>query len=540
MPEMGLKMGPNRMMTTVIPQRFLLVAPRADDGSDFAGIEAIDGIAIARVAPAGIATVAALAPQAIECILHDEALGEVDLNDPAPFVGISANVSQLARARELAAAFRRRGRCVIIGGPHITLDPEAFEDVCNVAVRGEFEEIAAEFFADMVQGKLKPVYSGGKPDLRASPVPAWPLYPNDRALMGVVQTSRGCPFECNFCDVIQYLGRAQRHKEPAQVLAEVQQLYDLGYNRIMLADDNFTVYRRRATELLKALAGWNGREGRGTVTFATQCSIDLGRSPDLLAHCAEAGLLTAFIGVETVNEESLRAAGKRQNLAIDTRSHLLAMTKAGLRVEAGMIVGFDQDTLGIFEQQFDFAMSLPVGVFKVSSLNAPKATPLYAQMLADGRIDRASDRHFTASDLSTNIVPAQMSREQLAAGTRWLICRLFSPDAFGTRLAGIAAELGPDPLVDRAPLHRPAGRSLADARIQRMIREACRNDRTVAHAIKEANRLIRQRPECRQGILDIVGNWVLALHNYSQRGLYDPAIAALDRPDFRRDASAAA
>ncbi|MFN6935008.1 MAG: B12-binding domain-containing radical SAM protein [Tsuneonella sp.] len=480
-----------------------------------------------------------MAPPDIECILHDEALGTVDFDYPAHFIGISANVSQLERAREIAQEFRRRGRCVIIGGPHITLDPDAFAGVCDVAVRGEFEDIAGEFFADLQADQLRPAYQGTKPDLRSSPLPAWHLYPNDRALMGVAQTSRGCPFECNFCDVIQYLGRVQRHKDVDQVIVEVQQLYDLGYNRIMLADDNFTVYRKRAAVLLEALAAWNGRDGRGTVTFATQCSIEVGRSPDLLALCAEAGLLTLFVGVETVNEESLKAAKKRQNLAIDTADHLRPMVNAGLRVEAGMIVGFDHDTRAIFEQQYDFAMGLPVGTFKVSSLNAPKSTPLYADMLAAGRIDHAADHHFTAADISTNIVPAQMSREELSIGTRWLICRLFRPESFVQRLTAIAAELGPDPLAGRAPLYDPPQRREAKSLYLRMIRYLSRRDPAVAAAIGQANALMRERPECRQGIGDLLGNWLLALHNYVERGLYDEEIAALERPNLRAPVLAA-
>lgn len=513
-------------------KQFLLIAPRAEAGSDFAGIVTPEGAPIARVAPAGIATVAALAPAGIECTLHDEALEPVDFEADADFVGISANVSQARRAIEIAEEFRRRGRTVIVGGPHISLDPDYFAGSYDVAVCGEFEEIAPAFFSDMIGGSLKPRYDGSRPDLASSPLPAWPRYDNDRALMGVVQTSRGCPFQCNFCDVIQYLGRVQRHKTDAQVLAEVQQLYDLGYNRIMLADDNFTVYRKRAASLLKALARWNGHDGRDFVTFATQVSIDVGQSADLLELCAQAGLLTLFIGIETVSEDSLLEAQKRQNVGRDIVAMVERIVSHGLRVEAGLIVGFDADTRSIFEQQYDFAMRLPVGTFKISSLNAPVSTPLYADMLAAGRIVESPGKAFTAADIDTNIVPAQMSREELSLGTRWLISRLFRPEAFVSRLAKIAPLLGPNPLPGRAVHYDPPGRSDANRRFARMIRMMARDDAEVARVVAECRDHMRARPEIRDGLNDVMTTWLLALHNFKQRGVYDAEWARLQAPPF--------
>ncbi len=145
-------------------------------------------------------------------------------------------------------------------------------------------------------------------------MPRWDLYPNGQALMGSVQTSRGCPFECEFCDVIQYLGRKQRHKPVGQVLAELDQLYRLGYRSVFLADDNFTVYRARAKELLVALRDWNARQTDGRMRLMSQVSIDAAGDEDMLQMCADAGLTHVFIGIETPNEESLREAKKRQNL----------------------------------------------------------------------------------------------------------------------------------------------------------------------------------------------------------------------------------
>ena len=515
--------------------RFLLIAPRAEDGSDFAGISTDqDCQALARVAPAGIATVAALAPDAIECILHDEALEPVDFQADVDFIGISANVAQAQRAKEIANEFRAKGKTVIIGGPHISLDPGFFAGSHDVAVSGEFEAIASEFYADMEARTLKPRYHGGRPDLKASPLPSWKLYPNDRALMGVAQTSRGCPFECNFCDVIQYLGRAQRHKTDEQDIAEVQQLYDLGYNRVMLADDNFTVYRKRAISLLKALAQWNGRDGRDWITFATQVSIDVSDNHEILRLCAESGLLTLFIGIETVNQESLKEVQKRQNLGRNMLARMQSILSYGLRVEAGLIVGFDADTRDIFQQQYGFAMELPIGTYKISSLNAPVSTPLHAEMKAAGRIVENSGKAFTAADIETNIHPAQMSREELSIGTRWLISRLFHPDAFVSRLANISDKLGPHPLIERGKPYAPPARRDANRLFSRMIRTMVGQDAEVGLAVRQCRDIMRRHPETTDGLNDIMTTWLLALHNFKQRGVYDAEWARLPAPPFQR------
>lgn len=521
--------------------RFLLIAPRPHWDADFAGIA--DGReSVTRVAPVAIATVAAMAPPGVEVVLHDEALDPIDFDAPADFVGITANVSQARRAIEIAAGFRARGTPVIIGGPHITLDPEAFDGACDVAVTGEFEEIAGGFYADMLAGALKPRYAGGRPDLTSSPVPAWELFDNDRALVGVVQTSRGCPFECNYCDVIQYLGRNQRHKSNDQVIAEAQRLYDLGYNRIALADDNFTVYRKRATGLLEALVAWNGTEGRDFVTFATQVSIDVARDDDMLRLCAEAGVNNLFIGVESINEESLKASKKRQNLNTDMVAQLRKVVGHGLKVEAALMVGFDADTLRIFEQQQAFGMELPVGTFKISSLVAPMATPIYAEMLAAGRLDLTGEQaHFPGADMVTNIIPAQMSKQQLYTGTKWLISRLYSPDAFWTRFQQIARVLAPNPLLARGTgrLHSPPSRARANRHFGRMIRAVSRQDPEVARVVSRAGRLMRAHPEIRDGLGDVLTTWLLSLYVHREKGVYDAEWARLPAPPFEDRRTAA-
>lgn len=332
------------------------------------------------LADLALPTVAALAPADFRVTLCEEHVTPVDFDIETDFVGITGKVGQERRMVELSREFRRRGRVVIFGGPYASLSPERLRGECDILVRGELEGIAETLFEDLRNATWRNEYEGGKPDLRDSPPPKWDGYPHDRALNGAVQTSRGCPFECEFCDVIQYLGRKQRHKSTEQVIRELDRQYQLGHRAIFLADDNFTVYRARAKELLVALAEWNGSRSGGRVAFSTQLSIECSRDIEMLELCAAAGMICVFMGIETTNIESLKETRKRQNLGISIVERVERFVARGIRVDAGMIVGFDADRKDAFERQYEFAMSSPIPIFSLTPLSAPAATPLYARL----------------------------------------------------------------------------------------------------------------------------------------------------------------
>jgi radical SAM superfamily enzyme YgiQ (UPF0313 family) len=378
-------------------------------------------------------TVAALLPPDWAVALCDERVQRLDLDCPAAVVGITGKVSQRDRMIEIAGEFRRRGKLVVIGGPYATLDPEDMRPHADILVRGEIEEIAARLFADIAEGRWQPEYEGTRPDLAASPVPRWDLYPGRFALAGQIQTSRGCPFEGEFCDVIQYLGRKQRWKDPEQVLRELDQLYRLGYRDVFFADDNFTVTRRRTRALLERVAEWNRARPAGRVRFATQASIDLARDEELLARCAEAGLTKIFVGIETPNQDSLAETHKRQNLRVDLAREVTKIVQAGVMVLAGIVVGFDHDDTSIFERQAAFMETLPVPIISISVLVAPAATPLFARMRREDRLV-AHGRFGAGSLLDTNIRPKSMSADELKAGAAWLLNRVYAPGASARRL----------------------------------------------------------------------------------------------------------
>lgn len=415
-----------------MPPSLYLVNP----ASDFPNYVSADILAASEL-PAGsamadsaTATVAALAPSDFQISICDENISPVDYDHPADWIAITGKVNQRRHMTAMADEFRRRGKRVVMGGPYASLSPAHLRPHCDVLVSGEAEEIAAELFADLRGGRPRDSYIGDKPDISLSPPPRWDLYPNHRALFGTLQTSRGCPFECEFCDVIQYLGRKQRHKPIGNVLAELDLLYSFGYRTVFLADDNFTVHRSRCKELLEAITWW--RRDR-PVNFITQVSIDATRDMELLDMCATAGLTHVFVGIETPNEESLRETGKRQNLRINLADEVQKFVDHGILVMGGMIVGFDADGPGVFAQQYDFAMSTAVPIFTLGALTASEATPLYDRIVREGRLKLGGPKT-QAVPWGSNIEPRTMSMEELNGGLRWLCNALYAPAAFGERM----------------------------------------------------------------------------------------------------------
>jgi radical SAM superfamily enzyme YgiQ (UPF0313 family) len=377
-------------------------------------------------------TLAALCPRDFDVTLCDQNIGEVDYEREVDYVGITGKVTQFGHMAAIAEEFRRRGKVVIIGGPLASLSPEKVRPHCDILVTGEIEDIAGELFADLREGTWKAHYLGGQPSLASSPVPRWDLYPNDRAVMGTLQTSRGCPFECEFCDVIQYAGRRQRHKNVSQVLRELDELQRHGYRHVFLADDNLTVYRARARELMAGLRDWNHRQS-APISFLSQVSIDAARDDELLTLCADAGLTTVFIGLETPNEASLKETKKRQNLHGNLIEQVHLFFEHGIQVVGGMIVGFDSDGPDIFRRQFEFAMASGIPIFSLGALVAPEATPLFARLEKAGRL-RPNHAEAAASPWTTNIVHPTMSETELGAGIRWLANHLYDPERFIERL----------------------------------------------------------------------------------------------------------
>lgn len=480
-----------------------------------------------------IVTVAGLVPDGIDVTLCNETTQEVDFAADVDVVGITANVAQAWRGIEIADAFRRRGKTVVMGGAHVSLSPDFFADHCDSLLIGELEEIAETFFADMMRGTLKPRYVSEKADMTHSPIPRWDLYPHDKVISGVVQASRGCPFKCTFCDVIQLVGNTQRHKTTDQFLAEVQNLYDLGFFSIFIADDNFTANRKVARSLLAAIEAWNGADGRDFVTFQTQMSINMTRDVDLLDSCYRAGVLTNFVGLETSSPAALAECDKRSNQNVDLVSQCETSVRHGVRIEPALIVGFDSDDTSIFRHQLDFAMQLPAGSARIGPLIAPIATPLFDSMKQSGRlVNDPMVIQGAPPYYITNFQPAQMTRSELYIGLRWLISHFYDPENFLRRLGKLATLLIPPPWIARGRGYRRTPRPITMRFAASVLKESVKADPRMKGIIDRAMALARQRPEVSNELNDATIRYLAIFTSLIKNGVFDPTWIGFSEPPF--------
>jgi radical SAM superfamily enzyme YgiQ (UPF0313 family) len=523
--------SPIRRAEALVSKSLYLINPKPALPSYF-GAEVFEHVGkdpAQAIADLATMTVAGLAPSSWDVTICEEYVEDIDFDIDADFIGLTGKVNQVPRMLEVAEEFRKRGKTVIIGGPHASLCPEAVRGHCDILMIGELESIAEQFFGDLESGDWKAEYKADRPDLEISPMPRFDLYPNDRALSGCVQTSRGCPFECEFCDVIQYLGRAQRHKTDEQIIAELEKVYDVGYRSVFLADDNFTVYRKRAKSLLAAIRDWNTDRPDGPVGFHTQVSIDAARDPEILELCGQAGLIRVFIGIETPNEESLAESQKRQNVGVDLVGQTDAFLARGVSVTGGMIVGFDNDGVDIFNIQNDFAMKTGIPIFTLGALVAPAATPLYDRMEKGGRL--IEDGSETQGVWNTNILPAKLSRKQLFEGLKWLGNKLYHPTAFTQRMVAMIDRMGPQLGPFKAGYTAHVGRAVeSQARgvIRKLISKGP-DEREMWATISEA---LSAKPEAGPTAMMSLFSYAQIRCLYEANGYWHPELAQLDAPEL--------
>jgi hypothetical protein len=306
-------------------------------------------------------------------------------------------------------------------------------------------------------------------------------------------------------------------------------LYRIGYRRVFLADDNFTVVRARARELLLALKAWNARQEQGKVRFVTQVSIDVARDEELLRLAAQAGLTQMFIGIETPNESSLRESKKRQNLHRNLVDDIGAFHRQGIYVIGGMIVGFDADGRDIFERQLAFAMDSAVPIFSLGALVAPVATPLHARLR---KAERLNDVHAeaAASPFMTNIVHPTMCQDELMGGLRWLANSLYAPDNFGSRLIRFIERLGAR--CDPCATSPSAGTLLREVEqdglyVVGRLRALGQKEREMWSRIKAA---VARKPECTDFVFDALAQYMQIRHMYALGQFWDPQLSNASAP----------
>jgi radical SAM superfamily enzyme YgiQ (UPF0313 family) len=367
-------------------------------------------------------TVAGLTSREHDIVLCDENVEDIDFDVEADIVGVTGYIVHKARMLEIIAEFRRRGRFVVVGGPYASLCPEELRGTCDVLFVDEAEETWPQFLADYEAGTWQAEYRPAeKPALTDSPTPRFDLLPVDRYHAMTIQFARGCPFNCEFCDIIVVYGRRPRVKSVPQVMAEIEECHRLGATQVFLVDDNFIGNKKLAKELLRAIATWSA-EHDYPLNFNTEVSLNVAQDDELLALLREAHFTTIFIGIESPRKASLLETKKTQNMRGNLVENVRKIQSYGIQVQAGMIVGFDNDDDSIFEEQLRFIQDARIPVSMTGMLQAMPKTPLHARMVEEGRLDAASKGD---QFVFSNIFPKMMSRLELYKGYRQLIGNLY-------------------------------------------------------------------------------------------------------------------
>ncbi len=415
--------------------RLLLINPRSPES--FWSLKwAVDVVLPDKLAvnpPLGLATLAALCPDGWEVSIVDENIESIPLEPRADIIGICGMGVQFARQRELLTYYRNKGFYVVAGGSYASLCPELYAPLADTVVAGEAEYAWREFCRDVESGEPKQLYhESGTVSLIDSPVPRFDLLDLNKYQTVSLQFSRGCPFRCEFCDIIVMFGRRPRTKSVEQVGKELDLLRTLNVRNAFFVDDNFIGNKAAAKELLGFLRDYQ-RDHDYRFRFGTEASINLAHDDDLLELFRQAHFAWVFIGIESPDEESLREAKKYQNTRRDMLSSVRHIYSHGIDVLAGFIVGFDNDTIATFDRQYQFIMQSGIQTAMLGLLTALPKTPLYERLQKEGRlIVGATDAENTR--LATNIVPKRMGYDELVGGYRTLLRRLVRYDNIAGRI----------------------------------------------------------------------------------------------------------
>lgn len=395
--------------------------------------------------PLGLLTVAGLLPREWELRLVDEnvtALKEADFKW-AEYVMISAMAIQKDAARAVIERCKKQKKKIIAGGPLFTVDPEQYPDV-DYLVLNEAEITLPRFLADLEQGAPQHLYTAGPDewaDLSRTPVPRWDLLDAKKYNAMALQYSRGCPFNCEFCDITLLYGQYPRTKSKEQVVAELESLYQQGWRGgVFVVDDNFIGNKAQLKEeILPTMAEWLTRYDF-PFSFNTQASINLADDDELLAAMVRVGFESVFIGIETPHEESLTECSKVQNKNRDLVAAVKKIQRYGLQVQGGFIVGFDHDPPTIFDRQIEFIQQSGIVTAMVGLLNVLKGTKLYQRLEKEGRVLEESRGNNTEHRI--NYLP-KMPWEALLNGYKKVTMTIYAPEYFYRRVKEFLREYNP-------------------------------------------------------------------------------------------------
>jgi radical SAM superfamily enzyme YgiQ (UPF0313 family) len=390
--------------------------------------------------PLGLATLAALCPPDWAVTIVDENVEPLPLDPEADLIGVCGMGVQFPRQRALLEFYRRRGHRVVAGGSYASLCPEQYAAHADTVIAGEAEYVWPEFCRDFAAGCAKALYrETGVVRLEDSPTPRFDLLRLERYTTATLQFSRGCPFRCEFCDIIVMFGRKPRYKTVEQVGRELDALRALGVRSAFFVDDNLIGHKAVAKDLLRYLADYQARHDR-PFAFGTEASLNLAHDEELLGLFRDAGFGWVFVGIESPDPATLRATRKHQNTQGDPIESIRRIYAHGIDVLAGFIVGFDQDTPETFDAQHDFIVRSGIQAAMVGLLTALPHTPLHQRLQAEGRLRTGVDAG-NNTRLATNVVPLGMSYDTMIERYRSLYRRLVSDAGIARRIRNKLAHM---------------------------------------------------------------------------------------------------
>ncbi|MFB3924846.1 MAG: B12-binding domain-containing radical SAM protein [Syntrophales bacterium] len=393
--------------------------------------------------PLGLLTVAAMLPEDWNCRLVDlnvQALKDKDLMW-ADYVMISAMLIQRESIHAVLKECRSFGKKVVAGGPFVNSMPEEYAYGIDHLILNEAESTLKPFLEDLRKGQPKKIYSASEfPELVQTPIPRWDLIDIRNYVTLSIQYSRGCPYDCEFCDITSLYGRRPRPKRAEQFIRELQAIYDRGWRgTIFIVDDNFIGNRKEVRQLLREVISWM-RIHDYPFGFVTETSIHLADDDETIHLMTEAGFDSVFIGLETPNEESLLECSKNHNCRRDMVAAIKKLQSAGLQVLGGYIVGFDHDDETIFSKQIKFIQETGVVAAMVGLLNALPGTRLWQRLKKENRLEGNA----SGSNTELNFIP-KMDREKLIEGYRMLVRTIYTPRNLYQRICNFLDHYKPHP-----------------------------------------------------------------------------------------------
>jgi radical SAM superfamily enzyme YgiQ (UPF0313 family) len=381
--------------------------------------------------PLGLLTVSALLPRDWKRQLVDCEVDELQAADIkwANLIFITGMLIQKDALHRIVDMCKAHGKIVVVGGPYVSTTTETIPNADHIFI-GEVEETLPEFIDDLQRGTTKRFYKASeKPQLSSTPVPDFGLVNLKHYSAMSVQYSRGCPFDCEFCDIIEIFGRVPRTKSNEQILAELDALFSIGWRgTVFIVDDNFIGHKPRVKQLLPRLIEWQ-KSRNWPFVFLTEASVNLADDDELLAGMRQAGFYRVFLGIETPVKVSLIEAHKTQNTRRSLRSAVRTIQNHGIEVMAGFIVGFDSDPEDVFDRQIAFIRQSAIPLAMVGILTALPDTNLWRRLNREGRLIKESSG---SNSEWLNFVPT-MDVGRLISGHKTILRTIYDPREYYNR-----------------------------------------------------------------------------------------------------------